>query len=128
MALWLSTLSAGAWWRILPCMTRSRRAATTEEIFMRTIMLTLRQATPEGLRPVKTREWNSRENIAMWREAWQAHANHALERTGTGGGSITGPQGPVRGGPAESGLYQHGGAGPDFRKSMRAEGSQGSIQ
>ena len=46
------------------------------------IMLTLRQATKDGLHPVKTREWNARENIQIWREAWEAHANQTLERHG----------------------------------------------
>ncbi|MBG1233969.1 MobQ family relaxase [Aestuariivirga litoralis] len=46
------------------------------------IMLTLRRATKDGLDPVKTREWNARENVAIWREAWQLHANRALERHG----------------------------------------------
>lgn len=31
------------------------------------VMLTLRKATPDGLHPVKTREWNSKELLALWR-------------------------------------------------------------
>lgn len=46
------------------------------------IMLTLRQATPEGLRRVKTREWNSRELIGAWREAWRDHQNSFLREAG----------------------------------------------
>lgn len=46
------------------------------------ILLTLRRATAEGLDPVKTREWNARDQLAAWRAAWQDHANRALERHG----------------------------------------------
>lgn len=46
------------------------------------ILLTLRRATPEGLDPVKTRAWNARGNLDLWRAAWQDHANQALERHG----------------------------------------------
>jgi hypothetical protein len=46
------------------------------------IMLTLRQATKAGLHEVKTREWNSRDALKAWREAWQQHANRALEQAG----------------------------------------------
>lgn len=46
------------------------------------ILLTLRRATADGLDPVKTREWNAREQLAAWRAAWQDHANRALERHG----------------------------------------------
>jgi hypothetical protein len=46
------------------------------------IMLTLRKATGAGLHEVKTREWNSREVLKGWREAWQSHANRALEQAG----------------------------------------------
>lgn len=46
------------------------------------IMLTLRQATEHGLHPVKTREWNSRDQLKAWRVAWQNACNVALERAG----------------------------------------------
>lgn len=46
------------------------------------IMLTLRQATERGLHPVKTREWNSRDQLKAWRVAWQDACNDALERAG----------------------------------------------
>ncbi|TCQ02094.1 MobA/MobL family protein [Rhizobium sp. PP-F2F-G36] len=42
------------------------------------IMLTLRQAGPDGLRRVKTREWNSDELMKTWRKAWADHQNRAL--------------------------------------------------
>lgn len=44
------------------------------------IMLTLRQATPDGLRRVKTREWNSDALLKAWREAWATRQNLFLER------------------------------------------------
>jgi len=46
------------------------------------IMLTLRQATPEGLRAVKTRAWNSKEMVEAWRAAWAAHQNAWLAARG----------------------------------------------
>ena len=46
------------------------------------VMLTLRQATPDGLRAVKTREWNSDSLLLAWRRAWSAAQNRALERAG----------------------------------------------
>ena len=46
------------------------------------VMLTLRQATPNGLRNVKTREWNSDELLKSWRQLWAEHQNRALERAG----------------------------------------------
>lgn len=46
------------------------------------IMLTLRRATPFGLDPVKTREWNSKELLGNWRESWAAHCNSALRDAG----------------------------------------------
>ncbi|NDW07790.1 MobQ family relaxase [Jiella pacifica] len=46
------------------------------------IMLTLRQATGSGLRRVKTREWNSRELLGEWREAWRDHQNSMLREAG----------------------------------------------
>ena len=49
------------------------------------ILLTLRQATPQGLREVKTREWNSDTLLKHWREAWADHQNSLLRRAGQGG-------------------------------------------
>lgn len=46
------------------------------------VMLTLRQATPTGLRSVKTREWNSDELLNEWRRQWEQYQNRALERLG----------------------------------------------
>jgi hypothetical protein len=46
------------------------------------IMLTLRKATKAGLHEVKTREWNSRQLLDHWRQAWAQHVNRALERVG----------------------------------------------
>jgi hypothetical protein len=46
------------------------------------ILLTLRQATPLGLRRVKTREWNSDEMLRHWRALWSARQNEVLERAG----------------------------------------------
>lgn len=46
------------------------------------VMLTLRQATPDGLHPVKTREWNSKELMNVWRSEWAVACNRALERAG----------------------------------------------
>lgn len=46
------------------------------------VLLTLRQATSEGLRPVKTREWNSDSLLLLWRKAWTNAQNTALERAG----------------------------------------------
>jgi hypothetical protein len=46
------------------------------------ILLTLRQATPLGLRRVKTREWNSDSLLQSWRTLWARHQNSALERAG----------------------------------------------
>ncbi len=47
------------------------------------VMLTLRQATPQGLRRVKTREWNSDGLLDEWRKEWERHQNRALERAGS---------------------------------------------
>lgn len=44
------------------------------------IMLTLRQAGADGLRGVKTREWNSDALMKAWRQAWADHQNRALGR------------------------------------------------
>jgi hypothetical protein len=46
------------------------------------VMLTMRQATAEGLRAVKTREWNSDSLVQEWRALWADHQNRALERGG----------------------------------------------
>lgn len=46
------------------------------------VMLTLRKATPDGLHPVKTREWNSKELLNVWRAEWAVACNKALERAG----------------------------------------------
>lgn len=46
------------------------------------VMLTLRRATPSGLDPVKTREWNSKELMKVWRAEWALACNGALERAG----------------------------------------------
>jgi hypothetical protein len=42
------------------------------------VLLTLRQATAEGLRRVKTREWNSDTVLKGWRAAWSEAQNRAL--------------------------------------------------
>lgn len=41
------------------------------------IMLTLREVTPEGFGQ-KVREWNAKENLVHWREAWAEVANRHL--------------------------------------------------
>lgn len=46
------------------------------------VMLTLRKATPDGLHPVKTREWNSKELLGLWRSEWAMACNSSLERAG----------------------------------------------
>lgn len=46
------------------------------------VMLTLRRATPDGLDPVKTREWNSKELLNVWRAEWALACNKALENAG----------------------------------------------
>ena len=46
------------------------------------LLLTLRQATPLGLRRVKTREWNSDTMLVRWRAAWASHQNKALRGRG----------------------------------------------
>jgi hypothetical protein len=46
------------------------------------IMLTLRQATAQGLRAVKTREWNSDTLLVQWSALWAEHQNRALARAG----------------------------------------------
>lgn len=44
------------------------------------ILLSLRQATADGLRRVKTREWNSDSLLKSWRAAWSDAQNMALSR------------------------------------------------
>ncbi|MDR6100578.1 hypothetical protein QE369_000756 [Agrobacterium larrymoorei] len=46
------------------------------------VMLTLRRATSSGLDPVKTRLWNSKELLALWRSEWSLACNSALEKAG----------------------------------------------
>lgn len=46
------------------------------------VLLTLRQADPNGLRRVKTREWNSDRMLEAWRVAWARIQNEALQRYG----------------------------------------------
>lgn len=46
------------------------------------VLLTLRKASEHGLHKTKTREWNARANVELWRAAWSAHQNRALERFG----------------------------------------------
>jgi len=46
------------------------------------VMLTLRRATASGLDAVKTREWNSKELLNIWRAEWAVACNRALERGG----------------------------------------------
>lgn len=46
------------------------------------VMLTLRRANREGLDTVKTREWNSKELLKLWRAEWAVACNRALERAG----------------------------------------------
>jgi hypothetical protein len=46
------------------------------------VMLTLRRATASGLDPVKTREWNSKELLNVWRAEWAVACNAALDRAG----------------------------------------------
>lgn len=43
------------------------------------VLLTLRKAGPEGLWPVKTREWNADALLDDWRAAWAKTQNRALE-------------------------------------------------
>jgi hypothetical protein len=45
------------------------------------ILLTMRKIGPEGFGP-KVRDWNSREQIENWREAWERIQNRYLERHG----------------------------------------------
>lgn len=45
------------------------------------IMLTMRDVGPEGFGK-KNRDWNQRELVTQWRQAWSDHANAALELAG----------------------------------------------
>ena len=45
------------------------------------VMATTREIGPEGFGK-KAREWNDREVLGGWREAWGRHANRELERAG----------------------------------------------
>lgn len=45
------------------------------------ILLTMREIGPDGFGP-KVREWNSRERLEKWREAWERTQNRYLERHG----------------------------------------------
>ena len=45
------------------------------------ILLTMRYITLEGF-GCKAREWNAKYNIYQWRQAWERHANQALEQAG----------------------------------------------
>lgn len=45
------------------------------------VMLTMRRVTQEGFGP-KVREWNSREQLEAWREAWATHQNCTFESLG----------------------------------------------
>lgn len=45
------------------------------------IMLTMREVGEEGF-GVKAREWNGREMLGEWREAWAGRVNRGLERAG----------------------------------------------
>ena len=44
------------------------------------IMLTLRQAGPDGLFKTKTRAWNTRDELKAWRDSWEQQQNRALAR------------------------------------------------
>jgi len=46
------------------------------------VLLTLREATAEGLRPTKTRSWNARSQVEEWREEWANAQNTELEKHG----------------------------------------------
>jgi hypothetical protein len=45
------------------------------------ILLTMREIGPDGFGP-KVREWNDRNNVEKWREAWERTTNRYLERHG----------------------------------------------
>lgn len=46
------------------------------------VMLPMRQVNAWGFKPVKTREWNSRNMLNHWREQWAEYANNALKDAG----------------------------------------------
>jgi ATP-dependent exoDNAse (exonuclease V) alpha subunit len=46
------------------------------------ILLTTREATPDGFSPKKNREWDKRANVTLWRKQWAAIQNRAYERAG----------------------------------------------
>ncbi len=48
-----------------------------EPLYHAHVMLTLREVTPEGF-GLKVREWNTKEQLLAWREAWAVEANHHL--------------------------------------------------
>ncbi|WFU01935.1 MobQ family relaxase [Rhizobium sp. CB3171] len=54
----------------------------SEKNFHAHVLLTLRRATASGLDPVKTRHWNSKELLNLWRSEWAIACNLALERAG----------------------------------------------
>lgn len=54
----------------------------SEKNFHAHVLLTLRRATARGLDPVKTREWNSKDLLNVWRAEWAVACNLALERAG----------------------------------------------
>ena len=45
------------------------------------VLLTTREIGPDGFGK-KVRAWNDRALLKTWREQWEAHANHALDRAG----------------------------------------------
>lgn len=45
------------------------------------VMLTMRNVTEEGF-GLKNRDWNSKELLQVWREAWSEHCNQALAQNG----------------------------------------------
>lgn len=47
------------------------------------VLVAQRQMFSNGFRSVKTRTWNTREQLRTWRSAWMAHCNAALERAGS---------------------------------------------
>lgn len=46
------------------------------------VLATTREIGPEGFGK-KAREWNDRDVLGGWREAWERHANRELERSGS---------------------------------------------
>jgi len=46
------------------------------------ILLTTREATPNGFSPKKNRAWDKRANVTLWRKQWAAIQNRAYERAG----------------------------------------------